>query len=61
MMTMADLRLKLLPLDLLPSAVIDEINEKSFDLQGDAALEEDGDVVMVQREALLQVLATWQE
>ncbi len=61
MVTMADLRLKLLPLDLLPSAVIDDINEKSYDLQGDAALQEDGDVVMVQQEALLQVLATWQE
>jgi hypothetical protein len=54
----ADLRRHLLPLDMLPSAVIDEINEKAFDLVGEPALEENGDQVIVYREVLSQVLKT---
>jgi len=57
---MAVLRLKLLPLDLMPSAVIDDINERAYDLAGEAALEEAGDAVAVQRGVLLQVLAVWE-
>lgn len=53
----ADLRTRLLPLDLLPSAVINDINERAIDLTGEHALEEDGDNVIVQREVLLQVIA----
>ena len=56
-----DLRLKLLPLDLLPSAVIDDINERAYDLAGEAALEDSDGAVSVQREVLLQVLAAWGE
>ncbi len=56
---MAVLRLKLLPLDLMPSAVIDDINERAYDLAGEAALDQSGDAVAVQREVLLQVLAAW--
>ena len=58
---MTDLRLKLLPLDLMPSAVIDDINERAYDLAGEAALEEAGDDVVVKRRVLLQVLAAWGE
>jgi len=54
----ASLRESLLPLDLLPSAVIEEINEKAFDLVGELALEEDGEQVLIYREVLRQVLAT---
>ena len=55
--SVAALRTQLLPLDLLPSAVIDELNEQALDLTGDIALEEvDGDIV-VNREVLRQVLA----
>ena len=57
--SLADLRQHLLPLDLLPSAVIEEINEIAFDLVGEAALEEDGDRVIVYREVLVRVLKTW--
>lgn len=57
--SMATLRGQLLPLDLLPSAVIDDINERAYDLAGEAALEDDGDAVLVQRDVLLQVLAAW--
>ena len=57
----SDLRLKLLPLDLLPSAVIADINERSYDLAGEAALNDSGDAVCVQRGVLLQVLAAWGE
>lgn len=52
-----ELRNYLLPLDLLPSAVIDGINELALDLTGELALLEDGDIVIVQREVLLQVIA----
>lgn len=57
--SLADLRRHLLPLDLLPNAVIEEINEKAFDLVGEPALEEDGEQVIVFREVLTRVLETW--
>lgn len=56
---MTDLQLKLRPLDLMPSAVIDDINERAYDLTGEAALDDSGDAVTVQRAVLLQVLAAW--
>ena len=43
----ADLRFKLIPLDMLPSAFISEINEKSLDLTGELALEEIGGDVAI--------------
>lgn len=52
-----ELRNHLLPLDLLPSAVIDDINERALDLTGELALLEEGDNIIVQREVLLQVIA----
>lgn len=56
----ADLRTRLLPLDLLPSAVINDINERAIDLTGEVALIEEGDNVIVQREVLLQVIAAYE-
>jgi len=58
---LADLRRRLLPLDLLPSAVVDDINERALDLADEPALEEDGDSVLIIREVLLQVIAAWQK
>jgi len=55
--SLSELRTRLLPLDLLPSAVIDDINERALDLIGELALIEDADNVIVQREVLLQVIA----
>lgn len=57
--TAALLRQKLLPLGLMPSAVIDDVNERAFDLAGEAALTDDMDSVAVQRGVLLQVLSVW--
>jgi hypothetical protein len=57
--SLVELRRHLLPLDLLPSAVIEDINERAFDLVGEAALEEDGERVTVYREVLVRVLETW--
>lgn len=57
--SLSDLRIRLLPLDLLPSAVINDINERAIDLTGEPALEENGDSVIVYREVLLQVIAAW--
>lgn len=59
--TLTEMRNVLLPLDLFPGAVIDDINEKAYDLAGEAALEEAGDDVVVKRRVLLQVLAAWGE
>lgn len=53
---LVELRIRLLPLDLLPAAVIDDINERALDLTGELALIEEGDNVIVQREVLLQVI-----
>ncbi len=55
----SDLRTRLLPLDLLPGAVINDINERALDLTGEPALEEDGDTMIVRQEVLLQVIDTW--
>jgi len=54
---LSDLRIRLLPLDLLPSAVVNDINERALDLTGEPALAEDGDNVIVQREVLFRVIA----
>lgn len=53
------LRKYLLPLDLMPSAVIESVNEKAFDLVGEPALEENGEQVTVFREVLARVLENW--
>lgn len=53
----ATLRVHLLPLDLLPSAVIDDLNELALDLTGEPALAEVGDVIVVTRDILTAVLA----
>ena len=55
--SLSELRIRLLPLDLLPGAVINDINESALDLTGEPALLEDGDNVIVQRDVLLQIIA----
>ena len=47
--TTAELRARLLPLDLLPSAVINELNERALDMVGELALEEVGDEIMISK------------
>lgn len=54
--TLADLRARLLPLNLLIGAVIADLNEKAIDQTGDLALEDDGDQVVVNRSILQKVL-----
>lgn len=56
----SELRSLLLPLDLLPSAVIERINEKALDLTGDPALEESEDEIVVTRTVLKEVVAVWE-
>lgn len=58
--TLAELRIVLLPLDFFPSAFINDINERALDLTGVVALEDDGTTVVVQQEILLEVIAQWQ-
>lgn len=55
--SMTQLRNYLLPLGLMPNAVIDDINERALNMVGELALTEDGDIIIVQREVLLQVIA----
>lgn len=59
MVTVSDLRTCLLPLDLLPGAVIDDLNGRALDLTGDLALEEDGEKIIIAREVLAQVVSAW--
>jgi hypothetical protein len=54
---LAVLRQKLLPLGLMPSAVMDDMNERALDVAGEPALDEAAGTVTVQRRVLLQVLA----
>jgi hypothetical protein len=44
---------------LLPSALINDVNERAFEIAGEPALDEATDNVIVQRGLLLQVLAVW--
>jgi len=53
---LTELRIRLLPLDLLTSAVIDDINERALDLTGEMALIESGDSVGVQQAVLKLVI-----
>lgn len=55
--SLAVFRDRLLPLDLLPCAVIDELNERALDLTGEIALEESGEEILVFREVLATVIA----
>ena len=59
--TLAALRNFLLPLDMLPCATVDEINEVALDLTGERALEEADDEIVVGQELLAQVLNNWRE
>ncbi len=59
--TLLDLRAYLLPLDLLPNAVIDELNKRALDVAGDVALDEVGDEIVVAQDILAAVLADWQD
>lgn len=58
--TVAELRLKLLPLDMLPSAFISEINEKALELTGELALEEVGSDVAISINVLNDVMVNLQ-
>jgi hypothetical protein len=56
----SELRSRLVPLDLLPGAVIDHLNEKALDLLGELAFEDKGeDGVIVIQAVLNQVIACW--
>ena len=57
--SVVELRARLLPLDLLPGAVINEINERALDLCGELALEETGDEIGVEQAIFEKVLANW--
>lgn len=60
-MTRPALRAQLLPLDLLPNSVMEEINEKALDLTGVLALEDVGDEIIVAQDILAEVLADWEQ
>ena len=55
--SIAVLRDNLLPLDMLPGAFIDELNERALDLTGEFALQESGEEILVFREVLATVIA----
>lgn len=56
---LSEFRIRLLPLDLLSSAVIDDINERALDLTGEMALLESGDSVEVQQSILKHVITAF--
>ena len=55
--TFVALRNYLLPLDLLPGAIVDELNEWALDSIGEPALEEMGDEIVVVRAVLSEALS----
>lgn len=57
--SVAVMRKMLLPLDLLPGAVIDEVNERALDLTGEPALEDREDEVVIVRDVLVETLKGW--
>ncbi|SBT09724.1 hypothetical protein ACCAA_760020 [Candidatus Accumulibacter aalborgensis] len=50
-----------LPLDLLPNAVIAELNERALNLTGELALEENDDEITIAYDVLTQVISTWKD
>ncbi|MDD2744543.1 MAG: hypothetical protein PHV02_19970 [Rhodocyclaceae bacterium] len=54
--SVAELRSYLLPLDLLPAALLDELNERALDLTGDLAVEAVGDEILVTKAILARVV-----
>jgi len=57
--SLAALRTLILPLGLMPNAVIDDINERALDLLGEPALKESEDEIIVFRDVLAEVVAQW--
>ena len=57
--TLAEMRNILLPLDLFPGSVIDDINEKALNEVGEVALIENGADVVINQEILRQVNSGW--
>lgn len=55
----AALRNLLLPLDLLPGALMDEINERALDRVGEPALEDQDDEILVVQDVLAAILTDW--
>jgi hypothetical protein len=54
--SVAELRSYLLPLDLLPAALLDELNERALDLTGELAVEAVGDEILVTKSILARVV-----
>lgn len=54
----AELRARLLPLNVLTGALVNEINELALDIAGEMALEELGNEIVVTRKTLGQILGT---
>ena len=52
----AELRAQLLPLDLLPSAAINELNERALDVVGELALEEVGDEIIISKLVMSKII-----
>lgn len=59
--TLAQLRVALLPLDLFPGAVIDDMNERALELADEMAFEESNNAILVNRQALLKVISAWKK
>lgn len=57
--TLTEMRNVLLPLDLFPGAVIDDINEKALNETGEVALIENGSEIVINQEVLQQVSDGW--
>lgn len=55
--SLTGLRTLVLPLGLMPNAVIDDINERALDLLGEPALKESEDEIIVFRDVLAEVVA----
>lgn len=54
----AEMRARLLPLNVLPNALVNQINELALDITGELALEEVGNHIVVTRKTLGQILGS---
>lgn len=58
-LTWAEMRNILLPFDLFPSAVVNDINERALEITGEMAVDENSTEILINQSVLLQISSYW--